>query len=110
MTYPKDNEIKVEWRYIHIAILVLSVLIIWPLFYYITDFTQNFKNKLLSVLGLNIDIIGVVIASLKTPFYGLFFDGGDIKHKRANVEKKYFKFGMLLIALGFFLQALGILL
>jgi len=107
--YPKDNEVKVEWTYMHIAIVVLSVLVIWPLFYCVTDLTKLPINKLLSVVGLNVDIIGVVVASLKTPFYGHFHDGGQIEITRANVERKYFQSGMWLIALGFFLQALGTL-
>lgn len=108
--YPKDNEVKVEWKLLHIAIIVMSVLVIWPIFYYTTDSTKSFTNKLFSVAGLNIDIIGVVVASLKTPYYGLFVDGGKIEFTRANAEKKYFQVGMLLIALGFFFQALGTLL
>ena len=109
-SYPKDDEVKVEWKPLHIAIVVLSVVVIWPLFYCATDLTKNLTNKLLSVAGLNIDIIGVVVASLKTPFYGAFHDGGKIEITRANVEKGYFQFGMWLVALGFFLQALGTLL
>jgi len=105
--YPQDDEVNVEWKPLHITIVVLSVLVIWPLFYCVTD---HLTNKLLSVAGLNIDIIGVVVASLKTPFYGHFHDGGKIEITRANVEKRYFQFGMWLIALGFFLQALGTLL
>lgn len=108
--YPQEEEIKVEWKPQHIAIVVLSFVLIWPLFYCVTDVTKNLPNKLLSVAGLNIDIIGVVVASLKTPFYGLFHDGGKIEITRANVEKKSFQIGMWLIALGFFLQALGTLL
>lgn len=108
--YPKDDEVKVEWKPLHIAIVVLSVVVIWPLFYCATDLTKNLTNKLFSIAGLNIDIIGVVVASLKTPFYGAFHDGGKIEFTRANVEKRCFQFGMWLVALGFFLQALGTLL
>lgn len=105
--YPQDDEIKVEWKPLHIAIIVLSLLVIWPLFCCATDLTENITKKLLSVAGLNIDIIGVVVASLKTPFYGVFHDSGQIEVIRANVEKKFFQVGMGLIALGFFSQALG---
>lgn len=86
------------------------MLAIWPVFFFLSDLTNHFANKLLSVVGLNVDIIGVVIASLKTPFYGFFHDGGKIEIHRANVERRYFQFGMWLIAAGFFLQALGTLL
>lgn len=108
--YPQDDEVQVEWKILHIAIIALSVLVIWPLFYYVTDLTKDLPNKLLSAIGLNVDIIGVVVASLKTPFYGIFRDGGKIEITRANVERKYFQFGMWLIAVGFLLQALGTLL
>lgn len=108
--YPEENEIKVEWSWLHVSIVLLSVLVIWPVFYFALDPTINITNKLLSVLGLNIDIFGVVLASLKTPFYGIFHDGGKIEILRANAERKYFQLGMWLIAVGFFLQALGTLL
>lgn len=109
--YPKDNEVKVKWTKLHILIVILSTIVIWPLFYYCTiNLSSKLTNKLLSVAGLNIDIIGVVVASLKTPYYGTFHDGGKIETIRANIERKYFQLGMWLIALGFFFQALGTLL
>ncbi|WP_041466169.1 hypothetical protein [Chlorobaculum parvum] len=108
--YPKDEEVKVEWTVIHKAIIVLSVIVIWPLFFYTTDINNDIMKKLLAVSGLNIDIIGVVVASLKTPYYGLFCDGGKVEVTRAKVEKKYFQFGMWLIALGSLFQAIGTLL
>lgn len=108
--YPKDDEVKIEWKPQHISIVILSVVVIWPIFYYTTDLTGKFTTKLLAVIGLNIDIIGVVVASLKTPFYGFFHDGGKIEITRSNVEKRYFQIGMSLIALGFFFQALSTLL
>lgn len=108
--YPQENEIKVEWTWLHVAIVLLSVLVIWPVFFCVSDLTKNFTNKILSTLGLNIDIIGVVVASLKTQFYGTFHDGGKIETYRANAERKYFQLGMWLVAAGFFLQALGTLL
>jgi len=107
--YPQDDEVKVEWKALHIAIIVLSMVVIWPLFFCATDLSKSLPQKFLSIAGLNVDIIGVVVASLKTPFYGNFHDGGKIEVSRANVERKYFQFGMWLIALGFFLQALGTL-
>lgn len=108
--YPKEDEIKVEWTVVHKGIIILSVLVIWPLFIYTADMNDNFIKKLLSVAGLNVDIIGVVIASLKTPYYGLFMEGGKIEFNRAKVEKRYFQLGMWFIALGSLFQALGTLL
>ena len=37
--------------------------------------------KFFSIIGLYIDIIGVLIASLKTPYLGAFLDGGELEHK-----------------------------
>lgn len=108
--YPQEGEIKVKWTWIQVAIVPFSVLVIWPVFFCVSDPTKIFTNKLLSVLGLNIDIIGVVVASLKTPFYGIFHDGDKIEVYRENAEIKYFQVGMWLIAAGFFLQALETLL
>lgn len=36
-SYPKDEDVKVEWKPLHIAIAILSVVVIWPLFYCATD-------------------------------------------------------------------------
>lgn len=105
--YPKDDDIKVEWTAIHKIMIVVPFLAIWTLFYYLTDFKSPYAAKLLTIVGLSIDIIGVTIASLKTPFYGLFHDGGAIEVKRADVERKYFQSGMLLIAIGLLFQTLG---
>jgi hypothetical protein len=107
--YPKDDEIKIEWTVVHKAIIAISILVIWPLFIYTVDLNDNFIKKCLSTAGLNIDIIGVVVASLKTPYYGLFCDGGKIEFNRAKIEKKYFQSGMWLIALGSLFQAIGTL-
>ena len=80
------------------------------MFFFCADFTTFPTNKFLTIVGLNINIVGVVFASLKTPFYGFFHDSGEIETIRANVEKKYFKSGMWLIVLGSFSQAIGTLL
>ena len=109
LRYPENHEVKVEVRAIHVVIVLLSLLIIWPWFYYATDFSKLPLAKFLTLAGLNIDIIGVVVTTLKTPFYGHFHDGGHIEVIRATAEKRYFLIGMWFIAAGFFLQALGAL-
>lgn len=105
--YPQPSEIKVEWTTVHIGIVVVSVILIWPLYFLAGGFTGGFEYKFLSLAGLNIDILGVVMASLKTPFYGNFYDGGALEVARQNKERKYFQVGMWLVAAGFLLQALG---
>ena len=105
--YPKDHEIRVVWGKLRISLIVFATVIIWPAFLYFNPICSLSTSKLLVVLGLYIDIGGVVIASLKTPYYGLFADGGEIEVKRGKVERKYFQAGMLLIGIGFLLQAFG---
>lgn len=109
LAYPQDHEVKVEWKFFRVAVVIISLVTIWPLFIIFNDFDACFINKLLILIGLNIDIVGVVVASRKTPFYGHFYDCGRIEIVRANVERKSFQMGMCLIALGFLLQALGTL-
>lgn len=108
--YPKIDDIKVELTAIHkLIILIITLIIIGFLIF--ESWTKNISlTKYLSVGGLYIDIIGVVIASLKTPYYGSFFDGGQIEIERQKIEHTYFRKGMYLIALGMILQAIGTLL
>lgn len=105
--YPQDHEIRVVWGKLRISLIVCATVIIWPAFLYFNPICLLSASKLLVVIGLYVDIIGVVIASLKTPYYGLFADGGEIEVKRGNVERKYFPAGMLLVGIGFLLQAFG---
>lgn len=106
--YPQDHEIKVVWTKFIISLLAVSTVLLWSVFFYLNPVLCGIKiSKILSAIGLYIDILGVAIASLKTPYYGSFHDGGDIELKRAKVEERYFKFGMLLIGIGFFLQAMS---
>ncbi len=52
-------------------------------------------------------IIGVIIASIEAPYFGLFADGGDLEIKRSKVKEKYYKWGLLLIGIGFLLQGIA---
>ncbi len=108
--YPKVEDIKVEWTLIQKLIILIITLIIIGFLIYESRTKCISLTKYLSVGGLYIDIIGVVIASLKTPYYGSFYDGGQIEIERAKVEKKYFQRGMSLIALGMILQTISTLL
>lgn len=91
-------------------LLVVTIAVWWL---YIKSFSEPSafsKTKLFSVLGLYVDMWGVAIASLKTPYYGLFLDGGAIEVKRQNAERKVFQLGMFLVGIGLVFQALGVLL
>ncbi len=103
--YPTDNEINVDWTKAHKISLILASALIFGLF--ICYYDRISEAKILSVIGLYVDIVGVVVASLKTPYYGAFYDGGQIEIKRQNVERKYFQIGMFLVGLGMILQAIG---
>ena len=104
MAYPKDEEIRVEVQPIHRIITISSFFIILFLILYTKSFTLK---EILSSIGLYFDILGVIIASLKTPYYGLFADGGTINFKRERIDKQYFQRGMYIIACGFLLQAIS---
>jgi hypothetical protein len=110
MTEKYPDNIKVEWTFIHRAITVGITLLVISYIVYESRIKPINVTKYLSLLGLYIDIIGVVIASLKTPYYGAFYDGGKIEINRQKVEKKYFQIGMLLIAIGMILQTCGVML
>ncbi len=107
MKYPSDEEIKIEWNKFHFLILFISSSVtIGGLVYLNYNQLLSFA-KFFSIIGLFIDIIGVLIASLKTPYLGAFFDAGELESKRANEEKKWFVKGMYLIAIGMILQVFG---
>lgn len=106
--YPQANEIKVKWTLLHTLIIVaVSSFVIGISIYEYCCYKYSSFSKLITIFGLYIDIIGVVIASLKTPFYGIFYDGGKIEVTRQQYEKKYFQRGMFLIALGMIVQVIG---
>ncbi|WP_147282722.1 hypothetical protein [Comamonas sp. AG1104] len=98
--YPK--EIEVEWSKTHISMILLSFFI-WPAFFYINQ--GDIFPKILSVAGLFLNSVGATVATLKPPFYGLYMDGGALQRKSEKIAYKYFRFGMLIVALGFILQA-----
>ena len=90
--------------------LAVVSLLIWAIFFARHGLTSPAGlSRLLSVLGLNIDIVGVMIASRRTPYFGLFADGGAVELKRQKAEQRSFEWGMLVIALGLLLQTLGML-
>lgn len=108
--YPKDSEIKVEWTLFHYVFLLVCTLLTWGMYIFSLQSNTFQLSKLFSILGLYIDIIGVVVASLKTPFFGLFVDGGEVQMKCAKVENIWFQRGMFIIALGMLFQIVGSLL
>lgn len=109
--YPTDSEIKVQWTPFHIVAIAAVTLVVWVWFFSRHDLHEpGVLNKFFSVLGLNIDTIGVVVASLKPPYFGSFHDGGAVEMKRQKAERASFENGMFIVAIGLFLQALGVLL
>jgi hypothetical protein len=109
--YPKDKEIKGKRSRYHIFAVVLATLIIWPLFFIKLGFSIcNNIIPFITVLGLYIDILGVIIASIEAPYFGLFADGGDIETKRTKVKENYLKIGLTLIGIGFLFQVVAVIL
>ncbi len=108
--YPKDDEIKGKWSKYQICALVLATLIIWPLFFIKHGFPSCSNTiPLVTVLGLYFDILGVIIASIEAPYFGLFGNGGDVETKRVRVKEKYLKIGLTFIGIGFLLQGVAVI-
>lgn len=107
MTYPKDDEIKGKCKYQIIA-AALATVIIWPLFF-IKHGSPSCSNILpfVTVMGLYLDILGAVIASIEAPYFGLFADGGDVEIKRRRIKEKYLKIGLTFIGIGFLFQGVA---
>lgn len=107
--YPDSKDIKVQWTKLNtILVLVVTFILIFFLI-----FQPNLKpltlGQIVNIISLYINFLGIIVISLKTPYYGTFFDGGKIEEKRQKVEKKYFDLGMILIVIGMFFQGLSAL-
>ena len=105
--YPDNKDIKIKWtKFNTLLVLVVTFSLILFLINQ-AHFKPLTLGQITNISGLYIDFWGVIIASLKTPYYGSFFDGGEIEKKRQKVDEKYFKYGMILVLLGLLLQALS---
>lgn len=107
--YPDFKDIKVQWTKFHTLIAIVVT------FSVIMFLINQAKSKPITltqyihVSGLYLDFWGVMIASLKTPYYGAFLDAGKIEIERQKVESKYFYIGMILIFIGMILQVFSTL-
>lgn len=109
--YPEDRKIKGTPRCYQIIAAFLTTIIIWPLFFIKLGFPfSDHIVPFLTVLGLYIDILGVIIASIEAPYFGLFLDGGDIERKKAILKEKYLKIGLTFIGIGFLFQGIAAIL
>lgn len=108
--YPEDHEIRVKWSWFQIAIVVGATAILWLAFWLLIAPEHERVKTILTLSGLNIDIVGVVWASLTPPYFGTFLDGGLVEYKRQKAQEGAFRFGMSLVALGFLLQGLATIL
>lgn len=108
--YPADGDIKVKWSRFQVAMVVVPTVAIWAMFFLWPGAAEpHLLKTVLSISGLNVDIVGVVVASLKAPYFGSFLDGGKIEFKREAADRKAFQVGMVLVGIGFFLQAIAVL-
>lgn len=103
ITYPK--EIKVEVTALHWILLGLS-LAMWPIFvYHYPAYVPGEWPRFCSVLGLFLNIVGATIASMRPRAQRTFSDGGDLQLKADAKASQCARYGMLIIALGFIVQA-----
>lgn len=104
ISYPKN--LRVQWTRTHLGMIGLAFLI-WPVYFYFNpSYCVDCWPKFLAVAGLFLNAVGATVATLRPPFYGLFFDGGKLQRDGEALAGKYFKFGMLIVAIGFVLQAI----
>ncbi|AOX63630.1 hypothetical protein BIZ42_16375 [Stenotrophomonas sp. LM091] len=109
--YPNDGEVKVKWSGFQMGMVVVPTAAIWSMFFLWPSAAEpHLLKTVLSISGLNVDIVGVVVASLKAPYFGAFSDGGELEFKREAADRKAFQTGMVLVGIGFFLQAISVLL
>lgn len=110
--YAYPEKVKIEWRFFHTLLLLLATSITWGLYFYrLFPGDEPFSiSKLLSMSGLYIDIVGVTLASLKTPYYGDFWGMEKLETEKERVEKNWFQRGMAIVALGLLLQVMANLL
>lgn len=106
--YPKDDEIKGKWSKYQIIAVALATIVLWPLFFIRLGF-PSWHNivPFVTVFGLYLDILGVIIASIEAPYFGLFADGGDVEIKRTRIKEKYLKICLMFIGIGFLFQGVA---
>lgn len=108
--YPEDHEIRVKWSGFPLAVVLGATAVLWLAYWLLISPEHERLKTVLTLAGLNIDIVGVVWASLSPPYYGAFADGGELEVKRKEVQERAFRRGMSLVALGFLLQGLATIL
>lgn len=108
--YPADHDIRVRWTWFQRVLVVGSTLVLWLTFWLLIGPDHERIKTTLTLLGLNIDIVGVVWASLTAPYFGAFADGGAVEHKRRRVQERAFQIGMCMVGVGFLLQGLATIL
>jgi hypothetical protein len=108
--YPKDDQIRGKWSRYQIIAVALSTLIIWSLFFIRLGFPScNNIVPFITVVGLYVDILGVIIASIEAPYSGEYLDGGDIERKRTKVKETYLRIGLTFIGIVFLFQGVAVI-
>ncbi|WP_039929482.1 hypothetical protein [Leptospira yanagawae] len=109
MKYPKENQIKAKLNPYFYYISILLMIILWSIYFYLIKCGCNsFKySSFLSILGLTLDIVGILLAAKRVPYLGSYLDMGDLNQKREKEDHFWSAFGLTLIIIGFFLQGLG---
>ncbi len=61
----------------------------------------------MTLLGLTLDIVGILLAAKRVPYLGSFLDAGDLNRKSESENHFWTSLGLTLIIIGFILQGLG---
>ncbi|WP_447593067.1 hypothetical protein [Stenotrophomonas rhizophila] len=108
--YPKDEDIKIQWSALQLAMVIVPTMVLWGAFFLLISPGHELPKTLLTLAGLNLDIVGVIWASRTPPYYGIFVDGGEIERKRSRVQDRSFRNGMAIVGVGFLLQGISAIL
>ena len=107
IVYPKNNDIKPKCTTFQKSFIIIITIMIFGAFFLIKVIKNEWNieyKQLLLITGLYLNIIGVIIASVRTPYFGSFYDGGEIEFKRQKANRKIFQKGMCIIGIGFLFQ------
>lgn len=106
--YPEDEEVKVQWTTFHKLTLIVLTISLMVFLGCLWKNNSLSETLLFNAFGIYLSAFGSIFLTLKTPFYGTFYDGGRIEQRRQQVEAKYFRLGVFILLIGASLLLLGL--
>ena len=105
--YPRIEEVTAKFRYKYIfAVTIIAITLAGGYLFQLGN--QNFSySKILSILGLIIDMYGIVITFSHVEYFGSFLDAGALESLRIKSKQKVLNIGLIVILIGFTIQAIA---